>query len=242
MPHNTQQQWVRQPRSLPGVHIPQGSFSFVEFELQLIFQNCQLADSNLFSLLYSTFSWVAMSLWPKRVNWKCWGLWESSPISFASSCLKQECDARSCDRLSAIVRKGPRESQRYQLTALTSLNYWTDITNYLTPHFCHVRNISPYCWSGPLLLAAESIPNWYNWQKLIPAVFGLTLDLYLYLGKITSIQCEESLSFPWELGEKVKENSSLRRISSTFSNLCCILGYEREWEKLLSMIFKDPCN
>lgn len=155
----TQQQWVRQPRSLPGVHIPQGSFSFVEFELQLIFQNCQLADSNLFSLLYSTFSWVAMSLWPKRLSRKCWGLWESSPISFASSCLKQECGARSCDRLSAIVRKGPRESQRYQLTALTSLNYWTDITNYLTPHSCHVRNISPY-WLNTLLVRSSVTCSW----------------------------------------------------------------------------------
>ena len=42
---------MRQPRSLPGVHILQGRFNFVEFESQLIFWNSQLVDSNLLSLL-----------------------------------------------------------------------------------------------------------------------------------------------------------------------------------------------
>ena len=59
----------------------------------------------LLSLNHSWFSGIANWLIPiflclfcfqlggpvslaKRLNWKCWGLWENFPISFASSCLK----------------------------------------------------------------------------------------------------------------------------------------------------------
>lgn len=143
----------------------------------------------------------------KRLNWKCWGLWEKSPISFASSCLKQECDIRSCGSLSVIVRKRPRESQRYQPRTQASLSYQTDIANYWTPPSHHVKNIASICliqcWSGPLLLEAKSIPNWYIWQKLIPAVFELTLDFKFYLAKITSNPVGEHW-LPWELEENIK--------------------------------------
>lgn len=160
------------------------SFNLVEFELHLMFQTLQLAYSKVFPI--SFVCCIPLSVgWPQE-----WVLARNPTESTESSrrtlpfrlplpALNKNAMSRD---LAAFMQSWGKSqgNHRYQLKALLSLCCCTkSATAWL--HALVLRNLSVR-----FSITAKSISNWYNWQKLRCTELGLTLDIDLYPGKITS--------------------------------------------------------
>lgn len=163
MPHNSNE-WESQG--------PFQEFTFIRVVLTLwslnyswFSKHCQQADSKVtpFSATFhfqlgGHIRWVLAKETQLKV---LRALGELSHL-FASSCLAQKCNVWSCGRLSAIMREGQTEITEILFTALISLSYRVNVTNCLTPHSCHMRNISPWLLNSLLIRASVTCSQKYS--------------------------------------------------------------------------------